>query len=189
MKTKPSAMLILAIFIYIDVLTDEFNILTSAKNEETKDAYVISVEYSENIPAGKEDTWSITVHNLNCAANENGEAWFFFKFYIDGEPWWDEYKSTDYKMWRCDKGKTITNNYHINGWNIIEPVTREIKTELYWYDNDECHLKDAVSFNINITMCVSFSHIYAISYLTFYLMAFFALLLYNHLTALAPSSE
>lgn len=189
MKSKSSALLILAIFICIEFLANASSTLTSAKLEEAKDVYVVQIEYSENIPAGKADTWSFTVHNLNCTANENGEAWFFLKFYIDGKTWWDEYNSTNYRMWRCDKGKTITKNYCIEEWNTIEPVTREIKTELYWYNNGEYQLKDAVSFNINIALCIPPSHIYATSYLAFYLMAFFILLLYYYLTALIPSSE
>jgi hypothetical protein len=165
------------------------NTLYQARSEETKDVYFVQIGYSQNIPAGKADVWSFTVHNVNCAANENGEAWFFFKFYIDGKTWWDEYNSTNYKMWRCDKGETITNNYRIEGWNAIEPVTREIKTELYWYHNGEYHLKDTTSFSINITLFLSLSHIYATSYFVFYLISFFMLLLYYYLTALIPTSE
>jgi len=158
--------------------------MPQASAEGTKEVYFASIRYVPRIPANDTDTWSLTVHNINCTNNGTGQAWFFLAFYIDGESWWDEYNNTNYRIWRCDKGQTVTNSYKIDAWNVMEPVTRNVKVELYWYLDGKYYLKDVASFNIDIALFLPLHHIYVFGYLVVYLMACFILFLNLYVTGL-----
>jgi hypothetical protein len=180
MKGKSNLLTLALLGIFINAL----NPILQARAEIPKDAYFMHMNYAPKIHANKDDIWRFTIYNAKCMTNESGEAWFFFVFYIDGTPWWDEYNNTRYKIWRCDKGNMIINSYRIDEWNVMEPHTREVKVELYWYFNGEPYLKDAVFFSFDITVLLPLYNIYAFSYLVVYLIVCFILLFNFYITAL-----
>jgi len=180
MKSKSNLLTLALLGIFINAL----NLIPQAGAETPRDAYFIRVNYTPKIQANKADTWIFTIYNAECMTNENGEAWFFLVFYIDGESWWDEYNKTSYKIWRCDKGDNVTKGYGVEGVKTMEPLTREIKVELYWYSNGERYLEDALSFSIDVTLLLPLYHIYVSSYLIVYLIACAMLLLNYYITAL-----
>jgi uncharacterized protein YxeA len=167
-------------FIVLIVISTGMLNIPFAESNKTKDNYFVKIVYSQKLYAKESDTWSITIYNVNCSENESGEAWFFFRFYLDGELWWNEYENTSYKIWRCDKGRTVTHSYYIKGWDVLRPLTRDIKIELYWYYDGEQHFKDSTFFSIDIILHLPLKNIYPLSYLTIYLIACLILLAYFH---------
>ncbi|MEM1588841.1 MAG: hypothetical protein QW175_00285 [Candidatus Bathyarchaeia archaeon] len=135
-----------------------------------KDAFFSRVNVSEKILSGTVNTWTFTVHNRKCSENDDGDAWFFLRFYIDGEIWWDEYKSTSYKLWLCRKGENVTRSYSFRGLEEVLPVAYKVKVELYWWHMEEAHKEDELSFTVVVTMIIPLRHIYATSYFAFYLI-------------------
>lgn len=135
-----------------------------------KDAFFSDVNVGEKIPSGTVSTWTFTVYNKQCSENENGDAWFFLKFYIDGEIWWDENISTSYKKWLCRKGENITRSYNIKGLEEALPIAHKVKVELYWWNGGDARKEDELSFMIVVTMIIPLRHTYATSYLAFYLI-------------------
>ena len=184
MKRKGCMVLVLAIFagMFIYVL----NPVTLAESEEGKDAYFTDVNYATKIYANKPDTWSFTMYNENCAANEEGKAWFFLKFYIDGELWWNEYNDTDYRTWQLNKGHTVTHKYNIEGWDGTRPSVHDVKVKLYWYHNSTWYLEDTESFSVVIVLLTSMNHLIPFSYLVVYLIACSGLLYYYYTTGTEP---
>jgi len=175
------SLLILAFLVCI--LTNNLNLAT-AMPEGKKDAYIKSLTYKSQIRAQTPDLWNLTVHNVNCAENDQGEAWFFFRFYIDGKLWWDEYNSTGYRTWLCHKGEFVSRGYQIKSWNILEPNSHDLKIELYRFHNGTFLLEDAITSSIVITMFMPLQHIYAFSYLAVYLIACFISLFFYHIAGL-----
>ena len=170
------SLLILAFLVCI--LTNNLDLAT-AMPEGKKDAYIKSLTHKSQIRAQTPDLWNLTVHNVNCAENDQGEAWFSFKFYLNGELWWDESDSTGHRTWLCHKGEFVSRGYQIEGWNIPEPNSRDLKIELYRFHNGTFLLEDTMTSSIVITMFMPLQHIYAFSYLAVYLIAqFISLFLY-----------
>lgn len=154
--------------------------LTTAEGQ--KDAYFVDVLYKAVVRASTSDRWAFTVYNLNCGENGSGEAHFFFKFYVNGELWWDEYNSTSYRTWRCDKGNKLALGYAIKGWDVIQPAANDARIELYWSNSEGLQLEDVISFSINVTIPVSLQHVQASSYLAVYLIICFVALSYYYIT-------
>jgi hypothetical protein len=173
----------LILTVFVCIFTNNLN-LAVATPEGEKDAYIMHVTYNAKIRAQTLDLWNLTVHNINCAENDQGEAWFFFRFYLYSELWWDEYNSTSYRTWLCNKGDTVSRGYQIKGWNILEPASYNLKIELYCFHNGTFHLEDAISSSIVVTMLMSLQHIYAFSYLAVYLIACFILLFFYYIAGL-----
>ncbi len=179
MKNRGFSLLILVVLECI--LMSTLNLVPSVM---AKDAYVERMAYNAKVRAKIPDTWIFTVQNIDCAENSDGEAWFFFKFFLDGQLWWDEYDFTSYRTWQCNKGNNVTLGYKIEGWNVIEPVFRDARVDLYWSNNGEFQLVDSVSFNIAITIVAPLQHIRVFSYLTVYLFIGFLLLSYYYVSGL-----
>jgi hypothetical protein len=170
-----SLILILLIWIFTDNAT--------TLNEE-KGAYIKNFMHKSEIYEQTRDIWNLTVYNVNYAENERGESLFFFKFYMEGELWWDEYTSTPYRVWPCSKGAFVSRGYQLAGWNVLEPQSRTIKIELYRFCNNTFYLEDTVYSNITIIMVIPLQHIYALSYFAVYLIACFLLLAFHYIAGL-----
>jgi hypothetical protein len=157
--------------------------------EGEKNAYFGNSSYRTTVRAYTPETWIFTVCNCNCSSSDNGEARFFLKFYVDGECFWNEYDSTTYKTWRCDRGTNVTWSYAVQPWNVIQPATRYATIELYWLNGNESRLEDTVSFTIDITIPVTMQHVQASSYLAIYLILCFLALSYYYTSGLDLKEE
>lgn len=155
-----------------------------------KGAYIKEFNYKSKIYQQTPDMWNLTVYNVKYEENDQGEAWFFFRFYIDGKLWLDEYNSTEYKAWLCKKGTATLRIYKVNGWSVLEPQKREIRIELYRVCNGEnstkFYLEDAVYSKVSVIMILPLQHIYVFSYLAAYLITCFLLLTIYYVSKLAP---
>jgi len=179
-KRKRHILLILAIFTII--FSNNPNMMTSLEGQK-KDAYIKRVEYPESkIYQYNKEVWNFTVRpvvrNENCAVDDLGQAWFFFKFYQGDGLWWNEYNDTSYKVWQCDVNRTIRCNYA-----FVLPIWRgpnkyDFKIELYWDNKGTPHLLDSAFFSITCLLSVNPSHITVVSYLFIYSIATFLLLFY-----------
>jgi membrane protease YdiL (CAAX protease family) len=168
--------LILAFFVSIllvilFVLIGYPNLTPSPNTEGPRSAYFTQVKYPAIAYEGKVSAWNLTIYNKNCTSNDEGKAFFFFKFYIDGDPWWNEYNDTDYKTWQCNKESSTTRLYGISTWETMKPVAHNLKIELYWYDGNASRFQDAVSFPISVVIYVEPGNLMVTSYFTIYLMA------------------
>lgn len=154
----------------------------SAAKSETgeKQATFTQVTYSSTIYAGTSDTWTFTVHNLNCSENDQSAARFFVRVYVDNELYFDEFNSTPSQTWPCNKGSTVSHDFRISPWNTIRPIAHNIRIGLYWYTNGTAHLEDTASFTVAVTLHISLQDIFATGYLIAYLIACFLLLAYNY---------
>jgi hypothetical protein len=171
-------------FLALIALLSVFIVLSfaSAAKSQTgeQQATFTNVAYSATIHEGASDTWTFTIHNLNCSENGQAAARFFLKFYVDNELFFDEFNSTSYKTWLCNEGSTISHNYRINPWSTIRPIAHDVRVELYWYINGTAHLEDANVFTVAVTIHIQLQDIFATGYLIAYLIACFVLLAYNY---------
>jgi hypothetical protein len=158
--------------------------LPSAQAQGEGNAKLTKVKYEAMIPSETSDTWSFTVHNINCSENDEGMAQFFFEFYVDGLLSFDEYNSTTYRTWNCTEGHTVTLSYPVVGWSTSVPEMHDIRVELYWFYNGTSRLEDTALFNVDVTVFMPLQDIYATSYLVLYLGACFLLLMYDYLLSL-----
>jgi len=165
------------------------NNLNFAYATPSKNAFFICVKFNEKISSGKADTWIFTVHNKYCSENAEGDAWFFLRFYLDNEIWWDEYSSTTYKVWLCKRGENVTRGYSIKGLEAVFPVTRKIRVELYWLYEGKSRKEDEISFNVDLTMIIPLRHTYAVSYFAFYIILSFGLAFYYYVSKLEHEHE
>jgi len=159
-----------------------FALPTMSQTEE--DAKITNVQYTPRIRSGTTDTWTFTIYNANCSENNLSAARFFFEVELDGQVYFDEYNSSSYKTWPCNKGQTISHNYQTDVWSVTRPERRDVTIRLYWFSNGVAHLEDAASFSIAITVLVPLQHIFVIGYLAVYLIACFVLLTYDHVAGL-----
>lgn len=115
-------------------------------------AYFVNVEHTPRIFYGDQDIWNFTVYNENAAVDIFGRAWFFFKFYLNGSLWWDEYTDIGYPTWRCDKGTSVTRSYPVippDG-----PTMWNVTVELYWDKDGDFYLQEVYTFKIRIDVKV-----------------------------------
>jgi len=115
----------------------------SAHAQGAGDAYFTKVEYSSKVYELTQDKWNFTVYNANVQVDIWGRAWFFFKFYLDGSLWWDEY--TQAGSWQLDKGSSTTRTYTVSLGS--GPAVRNVKIELYWDYEGTPYLQDTTSFS------------------------------------------
>ena len=104
--------------------------------------------------------------------------------YADDELWLDEFKQTPYKTWNCSKGSTVSESYNIVGWDTTQPVTHDMRIELYWYHNGTAVLEDTKSFTIDVTLHINLQHIIATGYLIAYIIACILLFSYDYAESL-----
>jgi hypothetical protein len=187
MKARYYGLLVLAVFTLCLASIWIHESPVTAKVEH--DAYFADAIHATKLRAREDDNWIFTVHNVNCVENDEGEASFFFKFYLDGELWWDESESTSYRTWLCKRGDNVTLSYKINRWNVIQPVLRNAEIELYWFNGGNPQLEEAISFDFSVTTLVSLQHIHATSYLLAYLMVCFIILSYYYVTRLTLKED
>jgi hypothetical protein len=155
--------------------------LSESQNE--KGATFIAAKYSTRVRSQTSDLWNFTVHNADCSENDQGSARFFLDFYLDDNLWFDEYNSTAYMTWSCDKGKTVSHAY-IKNWPDVQPFAHDMRVELYWFDNGTSHLEDTLSFKTTVTVPVTLQHIIPTSYIALYLIACAILLTYDYVASL-----
>ena len=182
MKSRSGVLLILTIA--MGILIDSSNSMPSVNTggggaSFTKVEYPKSKTYQVN-----NSVWSykvyFTVYNKNCSVDTSGRARFFFKFYQNGEPWWNEYNDTTYRTWQCNIGFQVRLRYIINIPIWQGPDTFDFKIELYWDYDDTPYLQDTTSFTV---ACVLFTHLFpfqltVFSYLCVYLFITIFLILY-----------
>ncbi len=184
MKTKILSATTLALL--IGILANGLTPLASAELGEAKDAYFTSTGYSAKIYDGKPSEWRFTVYNENCASNEEGEAWFFLTFYLDGEFWWSEYNNTDSKTWKCAKEHSVTLRYVPGNWDATTPMSHNVKIELYWHHNGTHYLEDSASFNFDVVLLSTLRQLRPFSYLMIYLLASIVLLYVYFIVGVEP---
>jgi len=175
-----SRSLILVFFVSMSIVTlvvlVNFQNSTSSPNAEgARGAYFTQVEYPATVYEGENSIWNLTIFNKNCATNGEGNASFFFKFYLDGDLWWNEYNSTDYETWQCGRGNLVTRIYQISTWDATKPVNHELKIELCWYDGNASQLQDVVSLPVPVAIRTELGNLMISSYIGVYLIAIFLL--------------
>lgn len=183
MQNMSCVLLILAIF--ASALLNP-NFVLSVKGQRGN-AYFTSIEYPKShIYQYNKDFWNFSmrpiVHNENCAVDDLGQAWFFFKFYRDGELWWNEYNDTTYKIWQCSLNHTVKCDYEILIPTWIGPKNYDCKIELYWDNGGSLQLLDTTRFSVTCVLAVYPSYITVVSYFFVYSLAAFLLIFYLLLT-------
>jgi hypothetical protein len=183
-KRKRHILLILTIF--TSILSNNPNVMFLVKGQRG-DAYFVRVEYPKSkIYQYNQDLWNFSVqpivHNENCAVDDLGQAWFFFKFYRDGKLWWNEYNDSTYKVWRCNMGRTVLCGYRFLIPTWTGPKNYDFKIELYWDNKGTPHLLDTTPFSITCVLAVHPSYITVMSYEFVYSFATFLLLFYLLMT-------
>jgi len=127
-------------------LANNSSLIPSVDAQGAGDAYFTGVEYSLKIYQWTEDKWNFTVYNEDCSVDIWDRAWFFFKFYLNGSLWWDEYQETG--TWRLDKGSSATKTYTVSLGS--GPAIKDVKIELYWDYEGTPYLQDTISFSEKI---------------------------------------
>lgn len=135
-------------------LVNYSNLTPSRNTEGARAAYFTKVKHPATAYEGKNCTFSFTVYNKNCTTNGEGNAYFYFMFYLDGDVWWSEYNNTDYQIWQCNTGSSVTRGYLVPSWGTIKPVVHDLRIELYWYDRNVSQLQDVASFSISVAVHV-----------------------------------
>lgn len=176
-------------FVTLFVFITYPNFMSSPDSKGARGAYFTQVEYPAVAYEGKDSVWNLTIYNKNCTTNGEGNASFFFKFYLDGDPWWNEYNNTDYKTWQCNKGNLVTRLYTISTWNTMKPVNHELKIELYCYNGSISQLQDAASLPVSVAIHTEPSNLIISSYITVYLIPIFLLGFYMFITGVIKISS
>jgi len=184
---KGKIFLLFTLIAFIGVLVNSLSSMPTAETHG-KDAYIEKVQYREEVNVNERDSWNFTVHNANLSADSQGRAWFFFKFYLGDQIFWDEYNGTSYKTWQCNKTKTTTRLYQIPRWTSLMPnwsptvpATSEravFKIELYWYREGTAIFQDSVYLSVAYTSVIRIMHPMALSYLVTYSFLSLFLLFY-----------
>jgi len=168
---------LILIFFVLTVLAVLFSLinysnLTSSQNTEgARGAYFTKVEHPATAYEGKSCVLSFTVYNKNYTTNGEGNASFYFMFYLDGDVWWSEYNNTDYQTWQCNTGSSVTRGYNVPSWGAIKPVVHDVRIELYWYDRNVSQLQDVVSFSISVVVHVELGSLIISSYVFIFIIA------------------
>lgn len=123
-------------------LVNNSSLMPSVKAQGAGDAYFTGLEYSLKVYQWTEDKWNFTIYNANCEVDIWGRAWFFFKFYINDNLWWDEYQEAG--TWQLNKGSSKTRTYTVSLGS--GPTTKNVKIELYWDYEGTPYLQDTTYF-------------------------------------------
>jgi membrane protease YdiL (CAAX protease family) len=175
---------LILIFFVLTVLAVLFSLvnysnLTPSRNmEEARAAYFTKVEHPATAYEGKNFVFSFTVYNKNCTTNGEGNAYFYFMFYVDGDVWWSEYNNTDYRIWQCNMGSSVTRGYVVPPWGTIKPVVHDVRIELYWHYGNVSQLQDVVSFDVPVAVHAELGSLTISSYLFIFLIVLLFLGLY-----------
>jgi membrane protease YdiL (CAAX protease family) len=139
--------------------------LSSRNIEGARGAYFTKVGHPAMVYEWKNSTFSFMVYNKNCTASGEGNASFYFMFFVDGDVWLNEYNGTGYHIWHCNMGGSITRSYAVPPWRTIKPVIHDLRIELYWYDKNVSQLQDVASFRIPVVVHVEIKSMIISSYL------------------------
>ena len=184
MKNKACIPLIPTILVVM--LASEMIPIISADLEESKGARFTGVEYQTKIYASRPTAWRFTIYNENRTTIEGNQGWFFLVFYLDDDLLWSEYNDTEYQVWQCTTGRSVTLSYEPGEWEANTPLSHYAKIDLYWYNNGTYHLEDTTSFSFDVVLLTTLRHLHPFSYLVIYLLASFALLYYYYTTGVEP---
>jgi len=143
---------VLAVLAVLFSLMNYSNLASSRNTEGVHGGYFTKVGHPATAYEGKNCVFSFTVYNKNCTTNGEGNASFFYMFYVDGYVWWNEYNSTGYQIWHCNIGASVTRSYAVPPWRTMEPVVHDLRIELYSYDGNVSQLQDVVSFPISVVV-------------------------------------
>jgi len=156
---------VLTVLAVLFSLVNYSNLTPSRNTEEAYGAYFTKVGHPATAYEGKNSTFSFTVYNKNCTTNGEGNAYFYFMFYLDGDMWWNENNSTDYQIWQCNMGSSVTRSYAVPPWRAMKPVVHDLRIELYSYDRNVSQLQDVVSFPISVVVHVEIESMIISSYI------------------------
>jgi hypothetical protein len=174
------AYVLITVIVLAGLLVSDFILIFSNSND-SKDGYLKKVIYPSKVWRSDENILlEFVVHNINCSENDEGEAWFFFMFYINDAVWMDEYNDTTYQCWSCKKGENRTLRYR--GGNIrwvIRPVRFNVRVELYWHYGNSSYLMDSVNFTFEVWIKMPLTNVYALGYFIIYSIVCFALFFYD----------
>lgn len=176
---RKKVLILLIQFVLLSVLI-VFSMMRPVLSQPEQKAKITSLQYTPLIQSGSSDTWTFTITNAECTGDNQTAARFFFEVELEGQIFFDEYNTSTYKTWPCDKGQTVSHHYQTDVWVVTRPETRDLTVRLYWFTNGVAHLEDTASFSIGISMLVPFQHIYVIGYLALYLIACFLLYSYDY---------
>lgn len=181
MSNRRSNLVLLTAFLFLFIALTWSH---PAESQIEKDARFTHATYSPRVRSQTTDTWTFTIYNANCSEDDQGTAHFFFQFFLDRDLYFDEYNTSRYKTWLCNKGQTISHSYEIRGWSATRPINREIRIELYWFCNGIAYLEDTTSFTVAVTVMIPLQHVYATGYVVAYVLAAFFLFSYNYVAGL-----
>lgn len=176
---KKTDLLFLTLFALLSFLII-FSMTRPVFSQPEGKAKITGLQYSPLIQSGTSDTWAFTISNADCTGDNQTAARFFFEFELEGQVFFDEYNSSTYKTWPCNKGQTVSHHYQTDVWSVTRPDRRNFTVRLYWFIDGVARLEDAASFSIGIGMLVPFQHIYVTGYLALYLIACFLLFSYDY---------
>lgn len=181
MKIKPSNLVMLVLFLAI--MTVLANPQLAEPNSD-KAAEFVETKCDPRVRAGASNILAFTIFNRDCSENDTGDARFSIELYLDRVKFFDEYNSTKYKTWVCNKGQNVSHRYEIKQWSAIRPQIRDLQVNLYWVSNGVARLEDSASFKVSVTQLIPLQHIYATGYLAAYLVICFLLLAYDYIASL-----
>ncbi len=176
---KKRGLIFLTLFALLSVLI-VFSMTRPVLSQPEGKAKITSLQYTPLMLSGTSDTWTFTISNAECTGDNQTAARFFFEVELEGQIYFDEYNSSTYKTWPCNKGQTVSHHYQTDVWSVSRPERRDLTVRLYWFTNGVARLEDTASFSIGISMLVPFQHIYVIGYLALYLIACFLLFSYDY---------
>ncbi|MEM3784817.1 MAG: type II CAAX endopeptidase family protein [Candidatus Bathyarchaeia archaeon] len=193
MKTQTIllSLLFLELIIALIAFIDFSNQTKLSQADGSRGAYFTEIKYPSIIHQGEKITLTLTIYNKECSIDD-GNASFFLIFYVNNDLWLNEFNSTEYRTWRCEKGNAVTRHYMIAGLEDIKPVTHNLRAELFWYRGDEAVLQDVKTANVTVALIVEANNLLIHSYLTVYLIAIFLLGFYITLNGhiiISPSSQ
>jgi membrane protease YdiL (CAAX protease family) len=162
---------VLTVLAVLFSLINYSNLTPSQNTEGARGAYFTKVEHPATAYEGKSCVLSFTVYNKNYTTNGEGNASFYFMFYLDGDVWWSEYNNTDYQTWQCNTESSVTRGYNVPSWGTIKPVVHDLRIELYWYDRNVSQLQDVVSFPISVAVHVELGSLIISSYVFIFIIA------------------
>lgn len=159
-------MLVITLFVAINYS----NLAPSPNMQGVRDASFTKVRYPTLCYEGEKSKWILTIYNQNFTADSEENAYFYFMFYLDDSIWWNEYNNTNYKIWQCKRGSSVTRSYGVSSWNIIKPIVHNLKIELYSYYGNSSQLQDVVQFPIKVAIHAELSNLMVFSNLVVYLL-------------------
>jgi len=180
MKTRDVILIffLLMLVITLFVAINYSNLAPSPNMQGAHDAYFTKVRYPTVCYEGENSTWILTIYNQNFTTDSEENAYFFFMFYLGYSIWWNEYNNTNYKIWQCKRGSSVTRSYGISSWNTIQPIVQNLKIELYSYDENSSQLQDVVQFPIKVAIHAELINLLVFSNLVVYLLVILLLVFY-----------